>query len=738
MSPPVLLRQLKLLLERVPLGEWYSRPIMQKLVWWSVLIPLFLIPFLPLYVAGDLFFPFITGKGFLFRILVEIAFVAWVALAVIDRNYRPQFSWLLAIFGGFTTWIFIADLFAINAHKALWSNFERMDGFVTLIHVFLFFLVASTILTADKLWRKWWFTFLIAAALVCGYSLLQLAGGLQINQGGVRVDGTFGNAIYLAVYLMFAAFIAVWLALESKGWLRYSPVALAALSVIILFNTATRGAIVATVAGGMLAAFLFAIRSGKQVRGIAAGSLIALVILVGSFFLLKDQPFIREHPIWGRVASISLSELNVRFTLWSMAGEGIADRPLIGYGQEGYNYIFNSYYRPELVTQEPWFDRAHSAYVDWLVAGGIPALLLFLALLGAGFFVVLRNSNLSLAERILLGSVLTAYALQAIVVFDNLFSYVPLAAIFAYLHGKAARPIAAIQKMPELPRGTSEAVIVPVAAAVMLFLILTVNVPNMRTANELVYAISPLPGGPSENLTHFRAALSGNPFARQEIAEQLVSYTGQVANDPKVPDALKNDFAVLTKDTLDKELERAPRDTRLYMQASIFYRIIGDKEKALTYIEKAEELSPNRQMIMLEHATTLAELGRKEDAIALYNKVYEASPRAGDFPARIAAGLILAGDTARGEQILTEVFGTNIVDSMSLVMAYANTKQYEKLIAVLKLQVENNPSSPDARFRLASAYALAGRIPEARTEIQATMTRFPQTAAQGKAFLQSL
>jgi O-antigen ligase len=711
---------------------------MAKVAKYTSLAALFLIPLLPLYVASDLFFPFITGKGFAFRILVEIAFVGWLALAALDKTYRPRFSWLLAIYGAFVSWLFIADLFAINAHKALWSNFERMDGFVTLIHVFLFFLVASTVLTVDKLWRRWWFTFLSVAALVCGYSLLQLAGGLQINQGGVRVDGTFGNAIYLAVYLMFAAFIAVWLAIESKGWLRYALLALAALSVIILFNTATRGAIVATVAGSMLAAFLFALRSGKRVRGTAAGMLIALVIIVGGFVLMKDQPVIREHPIWGRVASISLSELNVRFTLWSMAGEGITTRPLLGYGQEGYNYIFNEYYRPELVTQEPWFDRAHSAYIDWLVAGGIPALLLFLALLGAALLMVLRSKDMSLAERILLGSLLIAYALQAIVVFDNLFSYVPLAAVLAYLHGRTARPIKAMEKLPELSRGTSEAIVVPVAGVVILFLILTVNVPNMRAANHLVYAISPLPGGPAENLAHFREALKDDPFARQEIAEQLVSYTSRVINDPQASDALKNDFAVLAKDTIEKELERAPLDTRMYMQASIFYRVIGDNEKALSYIQEAEDLSPNRQLIMLEHAAALVELDRKAEAVALYSKVYETSPRSGDMPSRIAAGLIMAGDTARGEQILTEVFGTTLVDSDSLVMAYAVTKQYDKLIAVLKLQVESRPNSPDARFRLASAYALAGRIPEARAEIQATMARFPQTAAQGKAFLESL
>lgn len=711
---------------------------MPKVAKYVVLGAIFLIPLIPLYVAGDLFFPFITGKAFAFRILVEIACVGWAALAVMDRRYRPQFSWLLVLFGGLTLWLFIADLFAINVHKALWSNFERMDGFVTLIHVFLFFVVAGTMLTVDGLWRKWWLTFLAVAALVCGYSLLQLGGGITINQGGVRVDGTFGNAIYLAVYLMFVAFIALWQALESKGWLRYSLLTLAALSVVILFNTATRGAIVATVAGAGLAALIFALRSGKRARGIAAGVLMMLIVLVGGFFLVKDQPAIAEHPIWGRVASISLSELTVRFTLWSMAGEGLAERPLTGYGQEGYNYIFNGYYRPEFYTQEPWFDRAHSAYMDWLVAGGVPALLLFLALMAAALLILLRASNITTTERVVLISVLAAYGLQAIVVFDNLFSYVPLAAVLAYLHGRSSRPIDRIMKLPEYKNGQAEAVIVPIAGAVLLFVVLTVNVSNMRAAHHLVYAISPLPGGPSENLSHFREALATNTFATQEIAEQLVSHTARIIAEPSVSNALKNDYVALAVTVVENEIKRAPTDARMRMQAALLYRSIGDYPRALVHIEAAEAASPHRQIIMFEHAALLASAGKPEEASALFMRIHDESPQFSDLSARVAAGLITVGDATRANAILMDTFGSTVIDHDALVGAYATTKQYDKLIEILRLQVEQRPQSVDARYRLASGYALAGRTLDARREVQAAMVRFPDTSAQGRAFLESL
>src|SRR3989344_6218668 len=95
---------------------------------WLALGALFLLPLAPLMVADSYFFPFITGKAFYLRIVIEIAVGAWVVLALLDKEYRPRFSWIGAAVVAFVVWMFIADAFALNATKAFWSNFERMEG----------------------------------------------------------------------------------------------------------------------------------------------------------------------------------------------------------------------------------------------------------------------------------------------------------------------------------------------------------------------------------------------------------------------------------------------------------------------------------------------------------------------------------------------------------------------------------------------------------------------------------
>ncbi len=698
---------------------------------------LFAILFLPLYTANEMFFPYITGKGFCFRILVEIAAVAWVALAFIDRRYRPRFSWTFVLYGALVAWMFVADLLAVNPHKAFWSNFERMDGFVTLIHVFLFFVVAGSVLSVDKLWRKWWLTFVAVSALVCGYALLQLSGGIPINQGGVRVDGTFGNAIYLAVYLMFAAFISVWQAFESKGWLRHMLLALAGLQVIILFNTASRGAILAVVGASGLAALLWMMESGKRGRMRAAALLAALLILVGGFWLAKDNDWITAHPIWGRIASISLDELQVRFTLWNMAIDGIVERPLVGYGHEGFNYVFNSEYRPELYVQEPWFDRAHSAFVDWMVVGGIPAFLLFVSLLFVAALALYRSPAVTPLERIMLGAALAAYALQALVVFDNLFSYIPLAAILAYIHYRSSHPITALDVLPATGKGQAQAIIMPVAGAVAIFLILTVNMPSMRAANDLVYAISPIQGGPSENKARFEKALSDDSFATQEIREQLVNYAANLASQQNVPEQLRGEFVMLAIAEMNKEIERAPHDARLRIEAALIYRAIGDYESALGEVTIAERLSPMRQNFILERGTVLMTAGRHEEARDAYLAAYALSPQFSELAIYAASGYLLTGEDVKAEELLTQHLGTTTVDHPALVRAYYEAKRYDDLIDLLRTHLASSDSAT-ARYRLASAYALAGRYSEARREAQATMARYPETIGQGQAFLAGL
>jgi O-antigen ligase len=319
--------------------------IAKQITRWVALGALFLLPFTPLVVANSFFFPFITGKAFYLRILIEIAVSAWVVLLFLDKEYRPRFSWIGACTVGFVVWMLIADIFAVNSMKAFWSNFERMEGWVLLIHLLGFFFAAGAVLRATKKWRAWFLTSLAASLIISGYSLLQMGGSLAIHQGASRIDATLGNSAYLAIYFLFSVFIALWLALTEKyTWLKWSLIALAVLETVLLFFTGTRGTMIGLLVGSAVAALLTAVTAGRRTRTWSLGALALLVILVGGFYLARNSSLVKGNYILDRISSISLSDGHVRFMIWGMAAKGVMEKPVTGWGQEGFNYVFNKYY----------------------------------------------------------------------------------------------------------------------------------------------------------------------------------------------------------------------------------------------------------------------------------------------------------------------------------------------------------------------------------------------------------
>lgn len=709
---------------------------MKDIARWLVLIPLFIIPFLPLYVESSLFFPFIAGKGFAFRILVEIALGAYVLLALADKRYRPKWSWTLLIYGALVVWMFVADLFAVNPHKAFWSNYERMDGFVTLIHTFLFFVIAGSVLTVGNLWKKWWFTVLGASVLVGIHGLLQLGGAAAIHQGGVRLDANMGNAAYLAAYLLFIVAVAVWQAIESKGWLRYLLAALAVLHAILLISTATRGAILALVAGVLVAGILFSFQSGAKGRKIGIGVVLAGLIVIGGFFAIRDTAFVRQDPVLSRVASISLGELSTRFTLWGMAWEGIKERPVLGWGHEGYAYIFSKYYDPSLYAQEPWFDRAHGIFIDWLVYGGIPAFLLFVALVGYGILSILR-APLSKPERILLATAIVVYAIQGLVVFDNLMSYILFAAILAVTHSASARPVKSFDELPE----TDDARLTQVAAPALLVITLAgvwvVNAAGIAGGWALIDAAKAVQTPPVALAAYERATKSGS-FATQEIREQLISYASAVVSAGNVAQDVKQTALNLAIPEMQKEIQRVPTDPRIRLMYAQAFEAAGDATSSLREVNAAVALSPRKQGILVQAGLDEWKAGNKEAARARFFEAYNLDTSFPELAAYAAAGDIITGDNLGAKQILTDAFGSPVVDNDVLRFAYAETKQYDDLIKSAQLAVENQGHSASSRFYLARVYATAGRVADARAEIQATIAAHPEASAEGQQYLQQL
>ncbi|MFZ2983704.1 MAG: O-antigen ligase family protein, partial [Minisyncoccia bacterium] len=698
------------------------------------LAALFLIPLTPLIVANPFFFPFITGKAFYFRILIEIAVCAWAVLAFADREYRPRFSWIGVVVIAFVVWMFVADLFAVNALKAFWSNFERMEGWVLLVHLLGFFFVAGVVLRVEKKWRAWFLTSLGVALIISFYALSQLAGASTIHQGSTRIDSTLGNSAYLAIYFLFNTFIALWLALTEKySWLTWSLIGLAAVEGVLIFYTETRGTILALVFGLALAAGLTLLTAGKRARLWAGVALTCVLLLVGSFYLARNSSFVQENHVLQRIATISVKDGGTRFTLWSMALEGVQARPIVGWGQEGFNYIFNTYYKPSLFNQEQWFDRAHNAFIDWLTAGGIPAFLLYVSLFVSAVVLLWRSSELSRPERIALTAVLAGYAVHNLFVFDNLYSYIYFFAILALIDSQVGKPCKKVEDAPVLSEEDSMTYALPIAAVAALALIWAVNVPGMQVASRLITAISPSAGGAGENLVVFEDLSSHPAFAAQEIREQFVSFAASVAQDTSNSTDIKQKVVVSAAREMQKQVDAYPLDARGHLELAYAYRAGGDLVSALKSIRTALELSPKKVQAWLEAGSVEWQQGNAKGALEDFKTAYALAPQFTHLSTYVAAGYIAIGDKATANKILTDVYGTATIDSDILAVAYYRTKDWQSLLTIWKIRA----SAPDAGiqtwFGLAAAYYAAGDSANAIKTINQVVALHPEAAASGEA-----
>lgn len=713
---------------------------------WVALACLFLIPLAPLVVVNGFYFPFITGKAFYLRILIEALVAAWVVLALLDSAYRPRFSWIGATVVLFVVWLAIADSFAPNALKAFWSNFERMEGWVFLIHLLGFFFAASAVLRVTKLWRQWWYASLSVAALVTLYALLQLGGALQIHQGDTRLTASFGNSIYLAIYLLFSAGVAAWLSVtERMVWLRVLLGGGALVFAGLIFFTGTRGTAVALFVTLLLGGLLTACTGGKRARRYALAFLALAIVGGGSLYLARHSPVVASNDALSRIANMSAHQLDVRFTIWGIAWQGALERPVFGWGQEGFNYVFNKYYDPSLYRQEPWFDRAHNTFMDWLSAGGFPALLLYLGLFGTALTLLwrpslgrgsteastpnVRRSEISRAERVVLTCVLVGYAVHNMTVFDNLYSYIYFFAILAFIDSQVARPIPRLASAPEIAPEAGTTYALPIAAVLALSAMWTVNVSGMRVAGQLIAAMSAHPQGYAGNLAMHKELAARPGFALQEVREELVTFATRLIPDPAVPQQVKEQAAVLAIQEMQKHVERYPHDARARMQLSYAYRVAGVLEGAYREVEAALALSPRKPHFWIEAGLLLWDGGDAARANDAFQKAYALAPQFPELSLYAAMGKIAIGELEEAERVVGEAYGTTTpVDHDLLALAYARAGAWKPLIALLARRAQKEGAGPEAWFALAQAYYESGDRAGAIRTLTDAAVRFPALA----------
>jgi len=677
-----------------------------------------LIPFISF---SSLYFPFITSKAYVFRALIEVVFGVWAILAIFDKNYRPKKSLILWSFVGFLVLLFISNLKGLNPRYSFWSNFERMEGYVTLVHVFLYFIVVSSVFNTQKIWNTFLHYIIGTTFIHAFYSFLQASGKANASMSADRIDGTFGNSIYLAGFMLLSLFITIYLWMQNgnKGPLKYFYGSAILFQIITIFLSGTRGAVLGLIAGVFIAlvSYAFLETNKKFIRYGLIGFVVAVTLFMSVVFGMKDSSFVQNTTILKRMSEISLQSGTVQARLinWGIAWSAIKERPLLGYGQGNYSEIFDQNYDVRLWSQENWFDRSHSLIFDWLVAGGFLGFIAYVSIFIFAIYYLWRYSDkFSNAEKAALTAFFVGYFVHTAFVFDNITSYMLLFIVFALIHSRLDFKFNVCEKI-KLPKIASN-ILVIIVVLVTPYSVWAVNTDSYIQNRELISAMKISSVDDIEDsLQHFQKALNKNSFGQQEVLLQFLSYAVRVNESDTIPDQIKNNFYQTALTEAQKYINDNSDDVRTLLVAGQYFAQVGNYDLANQYLDKMILLAPKKQFLYQPKIEVLFVTGKTKEAKDLLNYAYEINSENDSFWEYYIRTLSRADEI----DLYRELFEK----------AFAEGRGY-RVVNLSANNLKNNPENINAYVTLAVSHYRNGETEIAIEIINEAISKFPSAKKQ--------
>jgi len=624
---------------------------LEKILKWIIRAGTVAILFLPLFVYRPVLYPYIFSKIIVFQIIIEIIFVAWLFLVLYSKdrkryslNLKNPLILAITVFIGF---LILTSFTGVDVGKSFWSTQERMTGVITIIHFYLWFIILSTLFQKKKDWMIFLWATLSCSFLVGLYGLGQKIGlSFLLKGSAVRMNATLGNPDFLGVYSLMHIFLAGALMswLKKKIW-KILAFFLLAFNLIILFLTATRGAIVAF-GFGIFLLFLFLIFQKRTKKYLKISLIFLLLIAIsGSIFLYinKRESWMEKAPlVVRRLVAITLTSNQSRLRSWNIGLQGFKERPILGWGSGNYNIVFNKYYDPWYLIrgeQSTWFDKTHNQIIDLLALTGILGTLSYLAIFFVLFW-LLRKKYVNVANQgiaiILLLCMFLAYFIQNLFVFDT-----PASLILFYFGLSFVCFLTSSRFAHEQKEGDFFPLPVLIFLMVLFvpFAMYRFNIEPWRQSKFGVRAVHATKIDLKSGLHWYGKSLDKSCFTNTEIRTQLAK---QINDEYKKinADTSDTDLQILSQATeltineFKKSITEHPKDVRHFLYLGQLYNLATGYNKeyidnAKDVLLQAKELSPRRQQVYYALGRAYLEAKEYEKAVEILKEAYILEPKVG-------------------------------------------------------------------------------------------------------------
>ncbi len=663
---------------RLPLVDKLLEYLTKGFLLLTFVIPPFVAPWVvggKLVGNSSLFFPFVSGRVYIFRLLVEISLFFWLLLIARRPEFRPRLKNpillgpLLFLLG-----LVVTGLLGVDPIRSFFSNIERADGIVQFGHWALVLLMLGSVLRRPRDWRifLWIFTGVAAALALYAWSLHFLPHlppkPNPFYEG--RIAGLFNNPSYLAAFMLFAVGITslLWSQITARsgstllttsgkhsagggqnrtaGWWRHIL-----FGGLILFFTATliftgtRGSYLGFVVGLALFSLLAIILLRKTNRGLVfavSGLLLVILLATGSIFVFKESSIVKGNAILSRIAVVStlnnIGSVRERYVNWQVAIASFRDKPIFGWGPENYDVAFNAHYNYLAGKDEPWFDSSHNQLLDVLTEGGVVGFSLYLFWIAAVFYAAGQLLKRGINDKfigVIIASTYLGFLVQGLFLFDTFPMYLGLFPLLGFAYFKYERTRDENKQIEQTgdkldkPNKSMPATWVYGLALTLILIapyLIYKTVWQPYRANSLIFkSQSYLNGGGFREAAVFlrEASKIDSPYTNFDVGNQS-SWNLLYVLDKPLPEQSRNDAHEVFKLVAgreEKSLQYRPLDHQVYYVLGRLYRYgyqdFGNPEylaKSEGFLKQGRAISPKRVEYVNELADTLLLQGKREEA----------------------------------------------------------------------------------------------------------------------------
>ena len=713
-------------------------------------ILLYAAPFLALIFIEGFYFPFVITRTVFFRLLMQFGLSMYLLLLALNfKKYRPRFNFGLVLVIIFLLVQLAAAIFGLDFYKSFWSDFERMEGVISLIYLTVYLFLLQVFLRDKKDWLFYVRLILISSVLVSFYGLAQKFNILPVFEAGIgRATSTIGNAAFLAGYLLIAVGLGVYYYFnEAIKNYKYLVLAATGLNLIVLLLTSTRGAILGLAIGALVFLFLNVIFLSGQVRKNSLIILLAVILALSAFYFFRANFAGSKIEFINRMATISTADgsVNNRLVVWNMALRDFKFHPVLGIGMENFEVVYNKYYRPDI--SENWFDRTHNVYLDQLTAGGAVGLAAYLAILFYLFFQLFKKRKDDYWQFAIFTSLLAAYGLHNFFVFDTIntsFLYFFLIGLIGFKEkteiggeknqapdNRTFHPVKSGSAGAKRFNGVNKVFIILLIINIFVFYKLVYLPLKINRAIYIGYYY--VIADTFRSYENFKQALNYK-LGSVEAAVQLNKMADVLEVQGGANAQTKENYYKLDREKLKFASTNFPLDikTKMYLGQLILnnYEDIKELNEAENLLLESKKLSPGRVEPYYLLYNLYFKKGEKAKARAILEDLINQLPWYGGAKIMLM-GDIYGTEPVRAEELFQEgikQFGSKDFGGLKKIITYLlDQKRYTEVVPYYSDLIKSEPARYDYRLDLAQVYYLAGDIDSAVEQINIISANSPET-----------